>query len=303
MFFQEYKHKPNKEMLIIQPMVGSCLGHVVWLFFFGGLLGQLVVAPEDFIPLLCFFLVMISILYVSPLVNGSEGDPREPMEKDSTRRNSSASPLGSSNSLGNLGKKRPRFRILKRGKKKLVKSLRASLPKLRTRKPLVPAPEAEIRDSENGPGRLSGDRIIITPTSIHMGAMIVSWDELEAVTYIPGETGRVERGSGDRAVTPGELTFKVNGVELPVDFPWGLDGGEIQSFRPLDEKQTMHLIEQFHAASSEAARADLIKEFHEHPESAKEQKKIHPKLLLGSTYLVLGSLITTLIVTRWDIIW
>ena len=143
--------------------------------------------------------------------------------------------------------------------------------------------------------------MIFTQTNFHMQSISFRWDELEAINYAPGqETGACDPRSGERAITPSVLTFKINGVESRTNFTWGFEGGEIQSFRPLNEEKIIRLIEQFHEAPSEEARADLIKQFHEHPESAMEKKKIHPKVFFGAIYFILISVIILSALFQWD---
>ena len=277
MLFQEYKHKPNKKILIIQPMVGSCLGHVMLLFFLGGVSGMLITSPESFLINFWYMLILLSIPFIVGMFSGSGGSLQRKAEralKPPTQ-----------------GKKRRRLKLLKRGSSKTARSLLMKLPKAKS------FPEQDL----NIPQGLIGHRMIFTQTNFHMQNVSFRWDELEAMTYIPGqETGATNPGSGERAITPSVLTFKINGVESRVDFTWGFEGGEIQSFRPLNEEKIIRLIEQFHEAPSEEARADLIKQFHEHPESAMEKKKIHPKVFFGAIYLILISVFILSIYFQWD---
>jgi hypothetical protein len=277
MLFQEYKHKPNKKILIIQPMVGSCLGHVMLLFFLGGVSGMLITSPESFLINFCYMLILLSIPFIVGMFRGSG----ESLQRKAERPRKPPT----------QGNKRRRLKLLKRGSSKTARSLLMKLPKAKS------FPEQDL----NIPQGLIGHRMIFTQTNFHMQNVSFRWDELEAMTYIPGqETGATNPRSGERAITPSVITFKINGVESRTDFTWGFEGGEIQSFRPLNEEKIIRLLEQFHEAPSEEARADLIKQFHEHPESTMEKKKIHPKVFFGAIYFILISLFIISIYFQWD---
>jgi len=284
MLFQEYEHKPNKKILIIQPMVGSCLGHVMLLFFLFGLAGMLITSPESFLINFCFMLILLSIPFIMGMFSGSGGH----LQRKAERALKKPTP----------GKKRRRLKLLKRGSAKTARSLLMKLPKIQS------VHERDLNFSEkdlNLTQGLIGNRMIFTQTNFHMQSISFRWDELEAMNYVPGqETGATNPRSGERAITPSVITFKVNGVESRTDFTWGFEGGEIQSFRPLNEEKIIRLIEQFHEAPSEEARADLIKQFHEHPESAMEKKKIHPKVFFGAIYFILISVIILSALFQWD---
>jgi hypothetical protein len=101
MLFQEYKHKPNKKILIIQPMVGSCLGHVMLLFFLVGLAGMLITSPETFLINFCFMLILLSIPFIAGMFSGSGGS----LQRKAERALKKPTPR----------KKRRRLKLLKRG--------------------------------------------------------------------------------------------------------------------------------------------------------------------------------------------
>ena len=284
MLFQEYEHKPNKKILIIQPMVGSCLGHFMLMFFLFGLAGMLIWSPESFLINFCIMLILLSIPFIMGSFIGSGGR----LQRKAERALKKPTP----------GKKRRRLKILKRGSSKTARSLLMKLPKIKS------VHKRDLNFSEkdlNLTQGLIGNRMIFTQTNFHMQSLSFRWDELEAMNYVPGqETGACDPRSGERAVTPSVLTFKINGVESRTNFTWGFEGGEIQSFRPLNEEKIIRLIEQFHEAPSEEARADLIKQFHEHPESAMEKKKIHPKVFIGAIYFILISVIIVSALFQWN---
>ena len=245
---------------------------------------MLIWSPESFLINFCYMLILLSIPFIAGMFSGSGGS----LQRKAERVLKKPTP----------GKKRRRLKLLKRGSSKTARSLLMKLPRIKS----VHTRDLNFSEKDlNLTQGLIGNRMIFTQTNFHMQNISFRWDEMEAMKYIPGqETGATDPRAGERAVTPSVLTFKINGVESRTDFTWGLEGGEIQSFRPLNEEKIIRLIEQFHEAPSEEERADLIKQFHEHPESAMEKKKIHPKVFIGTIYFILISVFILTIFFQWE---